>query len=88
MYKTHAVVVGLCVIVAACASVPRGRFVAADGTPASEKDIKECEYEQAKAVPESGGYGIYAGGAAPPIVKRCLELRGYRDTAEGALSYK
>ena len=89
MHSKHVLVAALCTTLAACmSSVPAGRFVKADGTPASEKDIKECEYEQAKAAPGTGGYGVYAGGAAPPIVKRCLELRGYKDTAQGAFSYK
>lgn len=79
----------LCAGLAACASAPPdGRFVGVDGAPPTARDLNECRYEYTKAVPESGGLGVWAGGAAPPVFKRCLELRGYVDTATGAFSYK
>lgn len=79
----------MALVLSGCGSLtPRDRFVDASGVPANERDIVECEYEQTKAAPETAGQGWWFAGMAPPVIKRCLELRGYRDTASGAFSYK
>lgn len=75
--KTTAVLF-LALALSACSQV----YVKDDGTVASEKDLKECDYEAMKAVGSTDTYFSITRpsgmGNHALIMKKCLELRGYK----------
>jgi hypothetical protein len=57
-------------------------YVKSDGSPLSERDRMECEYEVAKAAAGSGAFFSLSKpsvmGQAATLKDQCLELRGYK----------
>jgi hypothetical protein len=64
-------------LVVACAARP---FVKPDGTVASEREVKECQYEATKASAGATNVGFGTGPTmrAAIVLQQCMDLKGYK----------